>query len=58
MERELTNQKKTGLNFGPDYLLDCCDAMCTAFHELDRIKEELDATIEAAYAQKKEGANR
>lgn len=55
MERELLNQQRTGLNLGPEHLLDCCDAMCTAFHELDRIKDELDATIDAVYAQKKEG---
>jgi len=36
---------------GTKHLMSCCDAMGAAFRELDRIKGEMDATIEAEYAK-------
>lgn len=37
------------------HLLDCSDAVYTGLWALDRIYGELNAVIETAYAQKKEG---
>lgn len=33
------------------HLMSCCDAMTTTFRELERIKADMDAAIEAAYAK-------
>lgn len=40
---------------GMGYCLQVCSAMMPAIRELDRINEELNAAIDAVYAQKKEG---
>ncbi|MEY8316005.1 hypothetical protein AALB19_01660 [Oscillospiraceae bacterium 50-58] len=55
MESDLLAQKRSGINLGPEHLMDCCDAMGTVLRELDRINEELDAVVDAAYNVKKEG---
>lgn len=31
------------------FLAECCDAMTPAIHELDRIRDEMEAAINAAY---------
>lgn len=36
---------------GTGHMQACCDAMTTTFHELERIKEEMDAAIEAEYSE-------
>lgn len=33
------------------FLAECCDAMTPAIHELDRILEEMEAAIRAAYGK-------
>lgn len=40
---------------GTDHLMDCCDAMTTAFRELERIQDEIDAIVNAAYAEQHGG---
>lgn len=42
---------------GMGYYLQVCSAMVPAIRELDRIREELDAIIEAAYKQKRRTQN-
>lgn len=53
MESDLLAQKRSGINLGPEHLMDCCDAMGTVLRELDRINEELDAVVDAAYNVKR-----
>ena len=55
MESDLLAQKRSGINLGPEHLMDCCDAMGTVLRELDRINEELDSVVDAVYNVKKEG---
>lgn len=37
MESDLLAQQRSGISSGPEYLLDCCDAMTTVLQALDRI---------------------
>ncbi len=39
---------------GTEHLMSCCDAMFAACCELDRIRDEMDAAIEAEYAKGEE----
>ena len=41
MEEELLRMRNTQIYLGPDYLLDCCDAMSSAFVVLDAIYGDL-----------------
>lgn len=54
MESDLLAQQRSGISSGPEYLLDCCDAMTTVLQALDRINEELDAIADMEYNVKKE----
>ena len=54
MERNLLAMAQTRLNFGPEHLLDCCDALVTVLRELDRISDEMDAAVDAAHGRKEE----
>ena len=55
METNLLEQKRTGMNYGPEYLLDCCDAMCTVQQTLERVRDGLDTIVAAEYQREKEG---
>lgn len=53
MEQNLClREKSTG---GMGYYLSLCSAMVPVLRELDRLKNDLDAVVTAAYEQKKEG---
>lgn len=43
--------KEAQMFLGTDHLMSCCDAMYAACGELDRIRDEMDAAIEAAYSK-------
>ena len=49
--QDLFAMEKEQKFLGTGHLMSCCDAMTTTFRELDRIKADMDAAIEAAYGK-------
>ena len=50
--RDLFAMEKEHSYMGVDHVMSCCDAMTTTFRELERIKADMEAAIDAAYTKK------
>lgn len=55
MEKELFDIKKDGIFLGPEFLMDCCEAMSAAIRGLDHIADDLRAAVTQEYQKRKEG---
>ncbi len=49
--RDIFAMKQEQKFLGTGHLMSCCDAMGTALRELDRIRDEMNAAIEAEYTK-------